>query len=295
MTENAFGIDISAYQYGEGKPVDFDRMKAQDPRPAHGPVRADPAWTQPAGVKFCAVRAGISWGYTDKWFARSWSELKRVGIYRMAYHVVRFEDDPIRQADSFLRIVGVQAEPAWTQDKLVLDLEVEGSNSRGKITACTLKVMERLKAVTGRYPLIYSRASWVNAFLSVGDLPEGVEWWLAQYYRAKAYPAFTEEYPAPPLLPKGVSTWRFHQNSEKGNGAAVGVGSYYVDTDRFNGDERALAEWFGEGETLRPCEEHGPVVALHLCAGHCPMVAKHSYASHGQVQLEAALTQAAWA
>jgi len=49
MTENAFGIDISAYQYGEGKPVDFERMKAQDPRPAHGPVQADPAWTQACG------------------------------------------------------------------------------------------------------------------------------------------------------------------------------------------------------------------------------------------------------
>ena len=267
MTENAFGIDISAYQYGEGKPVDFDRMKAQDPRPAHGPVRADPAWTQPAGVKFCAVRAGISWGYSDKWFARSWSELKRVGIYRMAYQVIRFEDDPIRQADSFLRIVN----PETQFEKFVLDLEVEGNNTKGKITACTLKVMERLKEVTGRYPLIYSRAGWVNAFLSAADLPDGVEWWLAQYYRAKAYPAFTEEYPAPPLLPKGVSTWRIHQNSEKGNGAAVGVGSYYVDMDRFNGDERALAEWFGEGEALRTCEEHGPVVALHLCAGHCPM------------------------
>ncbi len=59
MTENTFGIDISAYQYGRGKLVDFDRMKAQDPRPAHGQVRADPAWTQLAGVKFCAVRATL--------------------------------------------------------------------------------------------------------------------------------------------------------------------------------------------------------------------------------------------
>lgn len=40
MTENTFGIDISAYQYGRGKLVDFDRMKL-------------------AGVKFCAVRATL--------------------------------------------------------------------------------------------------------------------------------------------------------------------------------------------------------------------------------------------
>lgn len=250
MTENAFGIDISAYQYVEGKLVDFDRMRAQDPRPAHGPVRADPAWTQLAGVKFVACRAGISWGYTDQWFARNWSELRRLDLPRMAYHVLYFEEDAQKQVDHFLKLVAPQE-----GEKLVLDLELDHGLSKAKITSTTKKAIEAITRSCGQTPLIYSRAGWVNEFLSVEELPQGVEWWLAQYYRAKEYPAFTAEYPSPPLLPKGVGTWRIHQTGEKGNGSAVGVGSYYVDTDRFNGDEDALVEWFGRKHVVRTLEE----------------------------------------
>ena len=61
------GVDISAYQYssdGKCKP-NFDIINAK--------------------CEFVAVRAGISWGYQDKWFRYSWDNLT---VPRMAYHVI---------------------------------------------------------------------------------------------------------------------------------------------------------------------------------------------------------------
>jgi hypothetical protein len=53
--------------------------------------------------------------------------------------------------------------------------------------------------------------------------------------------------PSPPPLPIGVSKWLFHQTCEKGKGKEVGVGSYYVDQNRFNGTREQLDAYFGRG------------------------------------------------
>jgi len=232
MAEKAFGIDISAYQYGEGKMVDFERMKA-------------------AGrVKFVACRAGISWGYTDKWFSRNWAELRRVDLPRLAYHVLYFAEDPQKQADHFLRLVNPQK-----GEKLVLDLELDHGLGKAKITATTRKVIEAIERSVGSRPIIYSRAMWLDSYVDQEQLPVDIELWLAQYLYAKAYPAFTEEHPGPPRLPRRLKNWKIQQTGEKGNGAAVNVGSYYCDYDRFNGDEAALMAWFGRGTTDKTLED----------------------------------------
>ena len=71
-----FGIDISKYQYssdGKQKP-NFDTINAT--------------------CDFVAVRAGISWGYTDPWFAYSWAHILKP---RLAYHVIYPGEDAGRQ------------------------------------------------------------------------------------------------------------------------------------------------------------------------------------------------------
>ena len=70
------GVDISAYQFssdGKRKP-NFDVINAK--------------------CEFVAVRAGISWGYTDRWFSYSWQHLT---VPRMAYHVIYPEESAISQ------------------------------------------------------------------------------------------------------------------------------------------------------------------------------------------------------
>lgn len=220
---NAFGIDISKWNYsadGSKKP-DFEKIKAT--------------------CNFIAIRSGVSWGYADNWFAHNWAGAQ--GMCRMAYHVIYFGEDATKQMDALFKIVNGD----WKHDRLVLDLEVAGDNSKTKITDTTAKCINLVEARTGKRPILYSRASWVNQNLNVLAMPI-CDWWLAQYKYALPYPLYTPEASSPPTLPVGVSDWLIHQTGEKYSGASVGVSSYYVDSNRWNGDVHSVLDYFGYGE-----------------------------------------------
>lgn len=225
MSELPFGIDLSKYQYssdGKKKP-DFDKVNAT--------------------CAFVAVRSGISWGYVDQWFRYSWEHLD---VPRLAYHVVYPGEIASKQMDHFLNIVKPQE-----HDRLVLDMELDHGYSKARITNTLLECLEYLKGITGRYPVIYSRASWVNQFLDVSRLPK-LDWWLAGYRKPLPPPLYTAEATPPPALPKGVDNWLIHQTAERGNGSEFGVASHYVDIDRWNTGNKEIAAFFGLTEELPP-------------------------------------------
>jgi GH25 family lysozyme M1 (1,4-beta-N-acetylmuramidase) len=229
-----FGIDISRYQYGsKGEKPDFDLINEK--------------------CAFVAVRAGISWGYIDPWFAYSWEHLT---VPRLAYHVVYPGEYASKQMGHFLNIVNPQE-----HDRLVLDLELDHGYSKARITQTVNDCLAYILSNTGRYPVIYSRALWVNQFLDVSSLPIEVDWWLANYLARRPAPLYTPEKTPPPLLPKGVTQWLIHQTGERGNGGAVGVRSHYVDTNRWNGTLEDLRAYFGLGEEVPP-EPEPPVEKL---------------------------------
>jgi GH25 family lysozyme M1 (1,4-beta-N-acetylmuramidase) len=214
-----YGVDISKYQFSaDGRiKINFDVLN---------PL-----------IKFCGIRAAISWGYADPWFAYSWANIIAP---RIAYHVTYMGENAIRQMDHFLQVVN-----PGEYDRLALDLELDNGFSKYQITQTVNACLECLKSETGRYPILYSRASWVNAFLQVSDLPEGLDWWLATYLSRLPEPAYTPEHPGPPWLPAGVNNWLIHQTGDRGNGAAHGVASHYIDTNRWNGTEDQMLAYFG--------------------------------------------------
>jgi GH25 family lysozyme M1 (1,4-beta-N-acetylmuramidase) len=218
MSEFPLGIDISAYQYsqyGKRKP-NFDIINAK--------------------CEFVAVRAGISWGYIDKWFTYSWEHLT---VPRMAYLVVYPGENAIDQMHHFLDIVN----PIDT-DRLVLDMELDHGQGKAKITDTIIGCLEYVREQTGRYPIVYSRAGWIDQFVDVSKLPD-VDWWLANYLKALPYPQYTPEKTPPPALPRGVTKWLIHQTSQYANGSEFGVASHYVDLDRWNGNSDDILAYFG--------------------------------------------------
>ena len=228
-----FGIDISRYQYSEdgSRKPDFDKMNAT--------------------CDFVAVRAGISWGYIDPWFKYSW---EHISVPRLAYHVIYPGESGERQADHFLNIV-----KPGKHDRLVLDLELDHGYYKSKITDTVLETLEYIwDNVDFGYPVIYSRALWLNEHIHIDMLPKGLDYWLANYLRANPAPQFTPEMTPPPLMPNGVSTWFMHQTGEKGDGSKVGVVSHYVDTDRFNGTKEQLLAYFDYNEQPEPESEPVP-------------------------------------
>lgn len=214
-----FGIDISRWQYG----TDITTQK-----PDFKIIRSK--------ATFIGIRAGMSWGYTDPTFRNSWMETE--GMYRIAYHVVYAGEDPIRQMKHFLSIV-----KPGPKDLLALDLEVDHGYSMARYTDTVVKCIDYLRQETGRLPIIYSRALWINLHIDVSKLPADIPWWLA-YYRKTNPTGFTPEADPPPLLPIGIKTWLIHQTGDKVSGKEYGVKSYTVDTNRFNGTPQDLALFF---------------------------------------------------
>ena len=227
FTENqayAFGIDLSVYNVVP-KPrqePDFEQIAAHVPE-----------------VTFVGLRTGQSWGYSDSMFRRYYDLAEQAGLCVLPYHVVFPGEPALKQMNALLDILtGVDLDAV----RLVLDVELVHNQSRAMITNTTLLCLELLKSETGRFPILYSRAGWVNQYLHICDLPK-VDWWLAQYRWRKPFPAYPPESPCPPQLPHGVNRWLIHQTAERG--PAIGGGSSYMDYNRWCGSKTDLWAYFG--------------------------------------------------
>lgn len=216
-----FGIDVSKWQ---GK-IDWDVIaKFDSPK-----------------LEFVGIRASINYAYTDTWFARNWSEAKRVGIPRTAYHVVYPGSSPEKQVSYFLDVVGSDI----GELPLTLDCELDHNLHYTKIASCILQCAVLIESATGRKPLIYSRALWVDDYITgSGQTPpawlNNYDWWLALYLNT------TSEHPGPPTLPRGVNRERckIHQTSQKG--APIGVQSKQLDYDRWQGTSASLLAYLSK-------------------------------------------------
>jgi len=185
----------------------------------------------------------VSWGYVDPKFQRNWALAK---LPRLAYHVIYPGEDARRQTDHFLSIV-----KPGEHDRLVLDMELDHGYNKARITDTLEQCLVELWDETGRYPVVYSRASWVNQFLDVSRLPK-LDWWLAGYRKPLPSPLYTPEATPPPALPNGVTNWLIHQTCEWGNGSEFGAASHYIDIDRWNTGNKEIAAFFGPGEETPP-------------------------------------------
>jgi len=224
----AFGIDISKHQASaDGKKLmNFEAVRNHSEK-----------------VSFIASRAGISWGYQDPQFSYHWTQSGQLKVGRIAYHVIYFGESAIAQMDSLFKMLDKGSD--FVRDRIALDLEVQGINTRSRITSTTINCLEICKTRTGRYPIVYSRAAWVNSYLNVADMPK-VDWWLATYRKANPSPFYTNEHAGPPYLPNGVKTYLIHQTAEKGK--SIGAQSHYMDYNRFNGDLKAVQKYFNNPE-----------------------------------------------
>lgn len=220
----AFGIDISKWQASsDGKKLmNFEAVRNHSEK-----------------VAFIASRAGVSWGYKDPQFNYHWAQSGQLKVGRIAYHVIYFGESAVAQMDSLFKMLENRSN--FKHDRIALDLEVAGINTKSRITSTTRNCLEICKTRTGRYPMVYSRASWVNTYLAVSDLPR-LDWWLATYRKAAPSPLYTKEHAGPPYLPKGVNTWLIHQTGDRNK--SIGAQSHYMDYNRWNGDDKAVLTYF---------------------------------------------------
>jgi len=228
MSEKPFGIDISRWQ---------------------GNINWDAIAINKRNVKFVGIRATISWGYVDSWFNRNWVESKRVGLYRAAYHVVYPGVTPSRQIDNFLKVVGDDI----GEFPLVLDIELSHNKPPSAIADTILQCATIIEAKTGKKPIMYSRASFIDHFVTGTKSPSAwlnqYDWWLAHYLRSG------DEHPGPPKLPKGVIRERCIIHQTTGTGEGFGIESKALDYNRWQFSQSHLDNYADGSHNLTMVEK----------------------------------------
>jgi len=213
------------------------------------------------GVCGAAFRAGISYGYTDPFFATYWAQWEGYDMYRTSYHVLYPQSDVIRQADNWYRI-----HPELDLIPRVIDLELSGGMSWGHIGEQTWRMSEKVLERDGVRPIIYTRYLLVRDWLYKWT-PEMINahyWWLAQY-GLNGY----IEHPGPPTRDPRMKESQviLHQTSDRKRSHSGEVGSGAVDWDRWEiGNEAQMHDWIANtwGEGTQPPPPPPPDFPKHV-------------------------------
>ena len=199
-----------------------------------------------AGARFAFIRAGsidsvIGECYVDLQFWRNAAiapDYFPVGFY----WYFRPNFDPMKQASYFCNLL---REKRYLLPP-VLDLETDGGMTAKAITEAAsvfaIEVYNRLNV----WPLLYSRALWLNSHTISAEIWNLLELWIARYKEIAG--PWSDGY----CIPRDFKEWRFWQKSADGNGrgAEFGAKSKSIDIDFFNGDQAALDEYIGEAGHL---------------------------------------------
>lgn len=185
------GIDVSHHQ----KKILWDTVAAQQ-------------------VHFAFVKATEGVNFSDSLFCFNWSEMKRVGIKRGAYHFYRPNSSPMLQAFNFNQWVEIE-----TGDlPPVLDVEVlDGADPLHLLSGLRtwLTLVEWRHCIK---PIIYTNLKFYNTYLAghFDDYPV----WIARYNSSE------------PILASGRD-WLFWQYGNRGTIAGI---QGHVDFNVFKGD-----------------------------------------------------------
>lgn len=227
-TDVIFGIDVSHYESAD---IRFDIMRDQN-------------------VRFVYAKATQGVGYRDGRFAQFWTALGALPpekkVYRGAYHFLSSSDDPVAQADSFLKLV--RENGGLKSDDLppVLDLEWDIATKNGPdrwqskspdaILNAVLAWLGRVKDQTQRVPVVYTARAWWRA----RKIPEE-KFAVLKDYRVwiADYSSSSRALETPGVPNNGAfNLWQFSETAKlsTGYGGALDANVYFGDDLKFLND-----------------------------------------------------------
>lgn len=162
-------------------------------------------------IQFVILKSTEGMDLLDKTFEARWPELKKMGFVRGAYHFYVTEDDPLRQADFFIKSTPLE------QGDLapIVDIEVVGHGTKGRLYPKLKKFLNVLENHYQVKPIIYTSPKfWDKHF---HKHLSGYPLWIAEYDVDK------------PSLPEGWKTWHIWQFTED---ATVDGVEKHVDLNR---------------------------------------------------------------
>jgi lysozyme len=178
-----------------------------------------------SGNHFAFIKATEGVTFTNDLFVSDWPAAQNAGLIRGAYHFFHPGDDPVQQAQFYLKTIGTLSASDLPP---MLDWETTDGVSSAQQIANAKTWLTLVEAATGKTPIIYVDPSFWNALGNPVDFVQ--------------YPLFIAEYDVScPQVPPPWSDWTFWQ---KQIGPIPGVQSAQADIDVFNGALQLL-EQFG--------------------------------------------------
>ena len=217
-----------------------------------------------SGVAFSFMKATQGTTYVDDTFATNWSETRRTGVMRGAYHFFCPKMDGVAQANHFLATMG-----AMESDDLppVLDVEICPTATCGSAcdwvgVSCATVVsriqafVDRVRTVTGHTPMIYTGIGTWEDTVCASPAFDTLPLWVANYGVTC------------PSVPVAWSDWDFWQT---GDGGRVPGISAAVDMNVFNGDLTALRAFVGAAPVAPRCGDGAcnGTETCSSCSGDC--------------------------
>lgn len=195
-SDKTFGLDISHYQ--EKEHINWENLTI-----LNGAIP----------LEFIILRATMGDDGKDKNFPLYWKKAKKHKLIRGAYHFYRPDEDPIKQANAYIKVVKLESGDM----RPVLDIEKLPKRKSKEQFLQDIKVWIRLiERHYGEKPIIYSYYHFYKDYLR-GYLDE-YPLWLANY----------NDVPQPSDIDKW-SIWQFTEN-----GISDGVDTK-IDLNIYNG------------------------------------------------------------
>lgn len=200
------GIDVSKWQ------ADIDWLKVKH-----------------TGVCFAFIKASQGISHIDPFFSINWQAARAAGIIRGAYHYFHSRLDAEVQAESFYRLLSVDA----GELPPVVDLEAPETSGSALMLALS-RFLQKFEKLSGLRPMIYTSPGFWNSYVTPypPEWPNNYPLWIAHYGVDR------------PSIPYPWLNFNFWQFSEKGE--VAGITRFpsrrpKVDLNWFNGSQAELA------------------------------------------------------
>lgn len=194
--------------------------------------------TVAAGAPFVIVKSSQS-TWMDQDLLYNWSSARNFSLLRGAYHYMTYDAAAISQADYMWSLL--RNDPGELD--LVIDYECR-TNNPGRATSLNyLKTFgERLIAITGNIPMIYTSPGFWAEFGSSDLYWQKYKLWLANYTTID--PATGQL--KPPTIPAPWRQWLFWQFTDKADGLKYGSEAKEIDMNYWYGSLEQLYAYAGK-------------------------------------------------
>ena len=202
-SDKTFGLDISHYQ--EREHINWEKLTI-----LNGAIP----------LEFIVLRATMGSDGKDKHFTHYWEKAKKHGLTRGAYHFYRPDEDPVTQADSYIRSVTLSSGDM----RPVLDVEkLPKTKSKEQFIKDLHIWIDIIEKHYGKKPILYTYYHFYKDYLKgqFGECPL----WMANY----------NDVPQP----SDTDPWKIWQFTE--NGISDGIETK-IDLNVYNGNKWEMRE-----------------------------------------------------